>query len=173
MEKQKLKQQLVNGHKAYAGYVLALSEPDFNYALPEKWNAGEHLQHILISVSKLNKAICNPKYILPIEAMQPIRALMDYNTLVGVYLDRIKQGAKANLPFVPEKVTIEQRDQLVNDVQATVADLCTKFDMYDEKQLDTLTIPHPLLGVLTLREMIYFTIEHAAHHYELTKKYIQ
>jgi hypothetical protein len=30
--------------------------------------------------------------------------------------------------------------------------------------LDLLILPHPLLGKLTLREMLYFTLYHVEHH---------
>jgi len=169
MEKQNLKQQLVKTHNTYTDYVLALNKRDFNFAPPEKWNAGQHLQHILISVTRLNKAICNEKYIEPLANR---RALMSYDMLVEVYLAKIKEGAKATAPFIPEPVTIEQRPQLVKNVQTAVAELCLQLDTYREEQLDALTIPHPLLGKITLREMIFFTIKHAEHHYELTKKYL-
>ena len=33
-----------------------------------------------------------------------------------------------------------------------------------EHKLDRCILPHPLLGKLTLREMIYFTIYHMEHH---------
>ncbi|HKC69400.1 MAG TPA: DinB family protein [Bacteroidia bacterium] len=172
MNKQTLQQQLLQGHTAYANYVLALTERDFNFAPPEKWNAGEHLNHILISISKLNRAINNPKYVQPIADMQPQRALMSYDTLVDFYLAKIKQGAKATAPFVPELVPIEKREQLVHDVKNTIAELCAKLDTYSEEGLDLFTIPHPLLGTISIREMLYFTIKHAEHHYELTKLYI-
>src|ERR1700752_4940953 len=107
MEKQKLKQQLTKGHTAYTDYVLSLNEGDFNFALPEKWNAGQHLQHILISVSRLSKAIDNPKFVISLEEAGLKREGMSYDALVAVYLEFIKKGAKASAPFVPELVTIE------------------------------------------------------------------
>lgn len=173
MEKQKLKQQLTEGHSTYTNYVMSLNESNFNFALPEKWNAGQHLQHILISVARLSKAFDNPKYVISTEEAGLKREGMSYDALVAVYLEFIKKGAKASAPFVPELVKIEQRTQLVKDVQAVIAELCFKLDRYTEQQLDTLTIPHPLLGRITLREMIYFTIKHAEHHYELTKQYLE
>ncbi|HXU26126.1 MAG TPA: DinB family protein, partial [Bacteroidia bacterium] len=142
-------------------------------ALPEKWNAGQHLKHILISVTMLNKAIDNPKFIASLAEREPKRAAMNYNELVSFYMSKINEGAKATPPFVPDLVTINERAQLVKDVQTTIAELCVKLNAYTEKELDTLTIPHPLLKRLSLREMIYFTIKHAEHHYELTKQYIQ
>ena len=35
--------------------------------------------------------------------------------------------------------------------------------------LDKYVLPHPLLGKVTLREMLYFTIHHNEHHLELLK----
>jgi len=34
----------------------------------------------------------------------------------------------------------------------------------DEDDLDRVMLPHPLLGKLTLREMLFFTIYHVEHH---------
>ncbi len=39
-----------------------------------------------------------------------------------------------------------------------------RVDSFSEAQLDALILPHPLLGKLTLREMLYFTIYHVQHH---------
>jgi hypothetical protein len=42
--------------------------------------------------------------------------------------------------------------------------LARRIDRFSETQLDQLILPHPLLGKLTLREMLYFTIYHVQHH---------
>ena len=42
--------------------------------------------------------------------------------------------------------------------------LVLNINNYSEQQLDTFILPHPLLGKVTLREMMYFTIYHAEHH---------
>ena len=45
-----------------------------------------------------------------------------------------------------------------------IAGLDRLLDSLSESDLDTLQAPHPLLGKLTLRELMYFTIYHAQHH---------
>ena len=35
---------------------------------------------------------------------------------------------------------------------------------WSEKDLDKYKLPHPLLGKLTVREMLFFTIYHNEHH---------
>jgi hypothetical protein len=49
-------------------------------------------------------------------------------------------------------------------LEKLVASLSARVEGFSEQQLDLLILPHPLLGKLTLREMIYFTIYHAGHH---------
>ncbi|CAN5267722.1 hypothetical protein BH11BAC6_BH11BAC6_08480 [soil metagenome] len=52
--------------------------------------------------------------------------------------------------------------------------LCKRVNAYKETALDIYILPHPLLGKLTLREMLYFNILHGEHHrqtvMELLKK---
>ncbi|QLH34686.1 MAG: DinB family protein [Cyclobacteriaceae bacterium] len=48
--------------------------------------------------------------------------------------------------------------------------LAAKLNRFSEAELDLYILPHPLLGKLTLREMIYFTCYHVQHHQELTTK---
>ena len=38
---------------------------------------------------------------------------------------------------------------------------------WSEKKLDRYQAPHPALGKLTIREMLYFTIFHNVHHARL------
>jgi hypothetical protein len=47
--------------------------------------------------------------------------------------------------------------------------LISKIEKQSEIHLDKYILPHPLLGKLTLREMLYFTIHHNEHHLELLK----
>lgn len=51
--------------------------------------------------------------------------------------------------------------------------LCASLDSFTEKELDQYVLPHPLLGKLTLREMMFFTIYHVQHHEVLTKKNLE
>jgi len=41
---------------------------------------------------------------------------------------------------------------------------------WKEPQPDAYIAPHPLLGKITLRELVYFTIYHTGHHQEGIRK---
>jgi hypothetical protein len=48
--------------------------------------------------------------------------------------------------------------------------LRTALEPWREKDLETLWMPHPILGKITAREMIHFVIYHAEHHVAATKR---
>ena len=55
-------------------------------------------------------------------------------------------------------------------LSALINKLNKKIDSFDEKDLDRYILPHPLLGKLTIREMLFFTVYHVQHHQSLTLK---
>ena len=66
---------------------------------------------------------------------------------------------------VPDDRAGWQRE-LVSECRNAVAALGATVARWDEADLDTYRLPHPLLGPLTLREMLVFTLYHYSHHRE-------
>jgi hypothetical protein len=46
-----------------------------------------------------------------------------------------------------------------------------KIGQWSEKNLDAYLLPHPLLGKITVREMLFFTTFHTDHHLNIMQKY--
>ena len=50
--------------------------------------------------------------------------------------------------------------------------LIEKFRKWTEHDLDTYLLPHPLMGKMTIREVVMWTAHHTEQHYQiLTSKY--
>ncbi|MEO5583430.1 MAG: DinB family protein, partial [Saprospiraceae bacterium] len=73
-------------------------------------------------------------------------------------------GMMAPQPFTPPVLSYEEKDTIYNDFNAKVKALQENMENWSEEELDKYVIPHPLLGNLTFREMLYFSIYHAGHH---------
>ena len=58
------------------------------------------------------------------------------------------------------------KERLIKQLNNTVDKLIDKLNQKSEEELDTIFIPHPLLGKITLRELYYFTIYHILHHHK-------
>ena len=74
-----------------------------------------------------------------------------------------KVGAKT-LNQKLKKPTLIERDRLLTRLQIQQKKLQYKTVHISEKNLDTLILPHPLMGKMTVREIIMWTAYHAEHH---------
>lgn len=64
---------------------------------------------------------------------------------------------------VPADVAGWQRD-LIYQCQAEIAALAVAVEPWTEMNLNCCQLPHPLLGKLTVKEMLFFTLYHYEYH---------
>ena len=96
-----------------------------------------------------------------------------YQELVTKYKTKLAAGGRASGPFIPPFIDYEKKDKLIKKYDDQKQKLIAKIEKQNEKDLDVYILPHPLLGKVTLREMLYFTIHHNEHHLELLKSRTQ
>lgn len=169
MKKEILISRLKENHQSLVDDVLSMNKVDFTHSANGKWTAGQHLDHIFRSVSPLILAFTLPKFMLGLLFGKTNRPSRSYDELVERYHQKLKTGGAASGRFVPKEILFENREQLKTKTLGTVDKLCNKIANCSESDLDIYILPHPLLGKLTLREMLYFTIYHAEHHHKLVK----
>lgn len=170
MDKQALIKRLTENHQAFIACIEQLSSVDFQYSQNEKWSAGEQLEHIYLSVKPVRFAFRLPLFLLKLIWGKANRASRSYDELIARYHAKLASGSKATGPFVPKNVDLKKGQQLKAKLKNVVSKLCLSLDAYSEDELDQYILPHPLLGKLTLREMLFFTIYHVKHHENLIKK---
>lgn len=165
-----LKSKLLANHQLFTTHISNLTSEAFLLSRNNKWTAGQQLEHIYLSVKPVRQALSLPKFLLKFIFGKANRESRSYDDLVKKYLQKLESGGRAPGRFVPKSVHYAKRENLVMALDKEVNKLCSKLNRYTESELDTYIIPHPLLGKLTLREMIYFTIYHVTHHLEQTKQ---
>ncbi len=168
MTKQQLIEELQRHHRAFTQYIKGLSPKQLESAPADKWNALQQAEHLIKSVGPVNMALALPLYVLRLLFGKANRKSKSYDELVAKYQSKLKAGGRAPGRFVPggkEKNT----EVLEGKLLGLVDSLQKKVNALSEDQLDQYILPHPLLGKLTLREMIYFTIYHVQHHHKLVQ----
>lgn len=129
-----------------------------------KWSTGQILSHLVKSISPVNLALRLPRFILRWLFGKPNRKPRDYAALVKRYLEKLDAGGKAPSPFIPPAVSATNKEKFISKFNAE----CTKMDelvkKWSEESLDNYLVPHPLLGKLTVREMLFFSVYHIEHH---------
>jgi len=154
-------------------YVRRLNKEEFNFAPGEKWNAGQQLDHLIRSIKPLNLAYGLPSIILKWRFGVSNRPSKTYQRLVEKYESKLALGGRASGRFIPSPVSYELKEQLCNRYGQEKEKLNKKINRIEEAVLDKYILPHPLLGMLTLREMLFFTIHHNHHHLNLMRNYLK
>jgi hypothetical protein len=160
MNKDELKQNLIYHHQQFVEGVKSLPSREFYLSHSSKWSPAQLVNHLVKSLSPVNIAFSLPGFMLKWLFGSANRPSRSYDTLVEKYLSKLAGGGKAPPRYVPENITKDQSGSLLR----IVGSLSKKVDSFTESQLDTFILPHPLLGKITLREMLYFTIYHVQHH---------
>lgn len=142
----------------------------FARSVPEKWSPAENLQHLVLSVRPLVLAFSLPAFLIRIFFGKPNRHGKSYHEVVERYKAKLDAGGKASAPFIPQKISPDASQKEIIDAFVTIyGKFQKKISGIPESKLDQYLLPHPILGKLTLREMIYFTIYHVAHHHALVR----
>ena len=171
MTKQELSEQLKKYHREFSDYIIGLNDADFLYSFQnEKWDAGQQLEHIIMSVSPLVKAFMLPNFVLSLAFGKANRKSKTYDELVAKYHSKLEAGGSAPSRFSPRKMEVNQKMNKQKHLLKLVAKLCKQLAGFTDEQLEIYILPHPLLGKITLREMFYFTIYHVQHHHKIAQR---
>ena len=154
---------------AFNSYIGPLNKEQFEAMPNGKWSAGQNLDHLVRAIKPLQLAYGLPRFVLTILFGRTNRPSKTYDELVTKYKTKLAAGGKASGPFIPPAVRFEQKDELIKRYSLQKQKLISKIEKQSEPDLDKYILPHPLLGKVTLREMLYFTIYHNEHHLALLK----
>jgi hypothetical protein len=169
VNKQELSSALINDHRLFTDYIETVPDDLFILSQNEKWTPAQHLDHLIRSVRPVVLAFTLPKFLLRLFFGKSNRPLRTYDEVVHKYIQKLADGVKATGVFIPPPVPLSQRKVLTLKLNAAASKLASLVEASSEKDLDTYLLPHPAMGKMTLREMIYFTIYHVNHHHKNLK----
>lgn len=137
----------------------------------DKWSPAEQAQHLVLSVKPLLLAYSLPKIGLRLLFGKPNRESRSYEQLLEKYHTKLAAGATASSAYVPKQLKTGTTPQaVIKTFVDTHQKLITKINHWKDVDLDRFILPHPLLGKITVREMLYFTDFHILHHNDLIHK---
>lgn len=164
MKAAEIKLNIQSSHDKLLNTVASLT-PEACMEPPEnKWTGLQHIRHIELSISPVVKLLGNREKYFSRNFGESNEGSKPYNIIEAVYIKLLEPGMSAPQPFVPSGLTYEEKNTIFNEFNSKVKALQENMDNWTEEELDKYFIPHPLLGNLTFREMLYFSIYHADHH---------
>jgi len=145
----------------------------YNQQLDGKWSVAQNLDHLIKSTKALAKGLGMPSMVLR-QFGKPNRPGRSYEEVVQRYQEKLKVANPEVNPFgAKDDVVFEQAKQLEEWDRATASLLkVVEKKWSDEEKLDKYLLPHPLLGRMLVREMLFFTVYHSWHHCKAIQKLI-
>ena len=173
MNKTEIISMMKKNHADFTAMIHSLNENDFCKHWEDKWTPGQQAEHIIKSVSPVVLAFYLPKIFLRILFGKANRESKTYEALVEKYHRKLAEGYKAGAAYTPKETAFSRKENIIHLIDKKVELLNKKINACSEEELDTYILPHPLLGKLTLREMLYFTAYHVQHHHISVEKILQ
>ena len=169
--KQQIIAELGDSFNSLADICTQVKHEHFNISNDGKWSAGENIQHLVNATKMTNVAFNVPKFVHVLLYGKPGRTSHSCSKVIDNYQKQLEHGAKASGPYIPKKRDY-QRELLQQRIKVQGDKLIAAINnKWTEEQLDKYVIKHPILGLLTLRELAYFTIYHNGHHIDTIKRY--
>ncbi len=162
---------LARNHQDFADFIIAQSSEEFTFAPEGKWTSGQQTDHLIRAIKPVRLGMRAPKFLLRLLFGKSNRPSKSYEALVAKYHQKLAAGGRATSAFIPPKIEASQQKTLVKKLLAEKDGLLKVATAWKEEDLDTFLMHHPLLGKLTIREMLYFTAYHLEHHLKSVKSF--
>ncbi|WP_456441325.1 DinB family protein [Psychroserpens sp.] len=172
MNKDSIAELIDDKNNALISWISAQEDEKWIEGPKNKWTSGQHALHLLQSIKPLNDALSMPKFVLRYKFGKSNRDVRDYQTVVNRYQERLKNAVGET--FGPSKnmktPALTEKQYLLDRLQVEGKKLQYKTRKISDKNLDTLILPHPLMGKMPIREIIMWTAHHIEHHTNTLKE---
>lgn len=149
-------------------YWNAMPDEEFVAPLGSAWSPADNVRHLTRSVRAVAQGMRMPKVMLRLLFRGPRGVSRRYDAVVAAYHKALRAGGQAgrfapSAQVVPGDPAAYRREVLARHREA-VDELAARTMQWTREQVDGILLPHPLLGRLTVREMLLFTLYHNLHH---------
>jgi hypothetical protein len=154
-------------HRA-RNWFSAIPNHEFFTRQGEVWSSSDNVDHMIRAIKPLIKALKLPKVALQTMFGRPGNLSRTYDEICTIYRGEIANGARASGTFLPKQNTPQfpeqEKEELLDKLSSVIDKLTSVLEGWSESDLDEVQLPHPIIGKLTVREMLFFTIYHNLRH---------
>ena len=152
--------------------VSAMPPAQFDHATESSWAASGYLKHLLLSIKPITRLFEMSPQTVSRRFGSTDAPPSTFDAVVAKYRSVLANGARAedHPGVVPDSYRMPED---VTDPQAHLLDrwndanerLLTAIPQWSDQALDSTLVPHPAIGLISMREMLYFTLYHNTLHW--------
>ncbi|MEM7113686.1 MAG: DinB family protein [Chloroflexota bacterium] len=154
-------------HTAVHQFFQQIPQDDFFTAPADVWTPADNLFHLTASSNPIVLALRLPKFLIRLRFGKAKHASRSLATVRQEYTGvALAGGGVASGPYVPNitEHSAAKKERILAKWLETGHKIENAVPKWSEKDLDALAVPHPLLGDMTIREILFFTLYHNLHH---------
>ena len=146
----------------------------FHRDAPDVWAPVDQVRHLTKSMRAIATGFEMPRIFLVLRFGVAFRTSLDHRALRQRYEQRLGRGIRRN-PFAPRPLdaaeqTPDGRARVMQQHAEVVERLSSAVQRYPEWSLDRQRVRHPLLGMITMRELALFALLHNVHHVHVAER---
>ncbi len=166
MDKKAIAEILEQKHQELFDWLENQPEEKWTSAPKGKWTVGQHTQHLLNSLQRLNHAMSFPSFLLKYKYGTSNRELRSYDVVAKRYEDKLSQNLDRAQKFNQnlKAPSLAKKEAIITNLKIQNKKLQHKTRKWKDRNLDNLILPHPLMGKMPVRELVMWTAHHTEHH---------
>ncbi len=166
MDKLSIDKLLQKTHDDLVAFLNDHPDEKWNTGPQGKWTIGQHIVHLTQSINPLNKALLLPHFVLRYKFSKANRPSRSYDEVVANYISKLVIPDRAVSPYSQnmQPTPPESKAKIIAQYTVATQKLRRRLSRISENDLDISLLPHPLMGRMTLREIIMWTSYHTEHH---------
>ena len=149
-------------------WYRAIPADEFFVRYDTAWSASDNVDHLIRAIRMVVLALRLPKFLLRLIFGAVRRPSRSYAEVCQAYEDVLAKGVGASGVYLPNQQSPadphKAKEILLGRLTKAGGGLVAVLTGWSETDLDQSQLPHPLLGKLTVREMIFFSIYHTLRH---------
>ena len=140
----------------------------------DAWSPADNVRHLTKTMRAVTLGLQIPRVLWFWDVFRPMAASRSYDEVRIAYIERLATGATAG-PFTPKTRPTPsdpdaERAEIMSYHAIALKALSAGLARWPETSLDKRTMPHPLLGAITVREMMLFVLYHNQHHVDTVRR---
>jgi hypothetical protein len=161
-------------HAESVSYWTGFDTPTFLGPMGSAWSPADNVRHLTKSMRAVSVGLRVPRLVLWFRGRNASGVSRGYTEMRDTYLAHLAKGVTAG-KFAPSPRPVpadpEAERATIMRYHATAVDELTRLaGKWPERSLDRLTFPHPLMGPISVREMLHFTLYHNRHHVNVVRR---
>lgn len=173
MEKKEIIDLLEKKHQDVFLWIENQPEENWNKQPEGKWSLGQHILHLVESLELLNKGLSYPKFILKYKFGKSNRPTRSYDEVAKRYQEKLSANQERAKEFNSnlKNPSLKEKQDIIERLKNQNQKLQQKTNKWNNSSLDVLLLPHPLMGKMTIREIMMWTAYHTEHHATILKTF--